>query len=468
MEDGRANPGDWRSCLRDTSPWYRAFANGGDGADYIETAFRLARQADPNAILYYNDYNLDSQNKAQAVANMVKEINDKYLAEGNDRLLIEGVGMQGHYRVDTGIINVEDSLKMFIALGVEVSVTELDVTVSSGGAITEDAELKQAIKYAELMALYKKYSDHIARVTFWGLDDASSWRSTQFPLLFNADYTPKQAYYAVLDPEAFLEEHGGGTTDTSAQRGTAAYGTPALDAENLDPLWTSTEKLPIDRMLQAWNTATGTARVLWDENNVYVLFEVNDTVLDSSSSVVHEVDSVEAFVDFTNCKKGTYAKCDGQYRVSFENVSSFNPAARSEGFESNSFVDGVNYRVVMKIPYLEEQPELGKVIGFDAQVNDAQDGSRAGIAKWCDPTDDSWQSTSKWGELELVAAGEVVEETASAQEGGSEPAVAQPAADDGGSEESSSPVLAIVCAAIVLLCGITVLVFVKRRKKVDD
>ncbi|MDR2701806.1 MAG: endo-1,4-beta-xylanase, partial [Spirochaetaceae bacterium] len=97
--DNPGNPGDWRACLRQ-SPWYKAI-----GQDYIEMAFRAAREADPDAKLYYNDYGLDNRNKALAVYNMVKELNEKN-PNVNGRPLIDGIGMQGHYRINTSVENV--------------------------------------------------------------------------------------------------------------------------------------------------------------------------------------------------------------------------------------------------------------------------------------------------------------------------------------------------------------------------
>jgi len=87
--------------------------------------------------LYYNDYNEDNQNKAQAIYRMVKDINDRYALEHPGKLLIDGVGMQGHYNVNTNPENVELSLERFISLGVEVSITELDIQAGSNFQLSE-------------------------------------------------------------------------------------------------------------------------------------------------------------------------------------------------------------------------------------------------------------------------------------------------------------------------------------------
>jgi len=213
IEDSIANPSDWKAALRKT-PWYKAFANGApgeNGHDYVDFAFRQARAADPGAILYYNDYNLNNARKAQAVAAMVGEINGAWLAEGNIRLLIEGVGMQGHYNLGTRAADVEASIKLFADLGVKLSISELDVNAKPGGPTQM---LLQAMKYAELFVVFKAHSHVIERVSFWGLDDGTSWLNLpQFggpnadPLPFASDLSAKLAYYAVADPEGFLLEH---------------------------------------------------------------------------------------------------------------------------------------------------------------------------------------------------------------------------------------------------------------------
>jgi endo-1,4-beta-xylanase len=119
--------------------------------------------------------------------------------------------MQAHYTTTTNPANVRASIERFAQLGIEVHITELDVTVagSSGQeALTAEQELRQAVLYARLFVIFKEFKDVIERVTFWGLDDSTSWRADRFPLLFHRDLTPKLAYHAVINPEDFLRERG--------------------------------------------------------------------------------------------------------------------------------------------------------------------------------------------------------------------------------------------------------------------
>jgi len=208
MRDGITDPSDWRSCLRTESGWYRTL-----GPDYIELAFRTAREADPDIILYYNDYSLNDRNKAAAVRNMVKEINDKYKAEGNARNLIDGIGMQGHYGLWLNINDVRASLELFKGIGVEISITELDVEsrltnsnewgVNKNSVMSEQQAQAQANLYAALFRLFREYRDQIARVTFWGMDDRNNWKSIGNPCLFDGNMEPKPAFYAVSNPDDY-------------------------------------------------------------------------------------------------------------------------------------------------------------------------------------------------------------------------------------------------------------------------
>ena len=238
-------PSDWKTALRtgaggnEGSRWFAAYANGADaskgesGADYIYDAFVFARLADPGAILYYNDFNEEFRNKREAMAMMAEDLNKKWASDPRNtqpgRLLVEGLGMQAHYWTDQlDVKDVEDTIKRFITTGVEISITELDIPAGSWRGfknLTEAEEKKQAQLYAELFRVFKRYSDNIARVTIWGLEDSASWRKEGRPLLFSSDFTPKLAYFAVADPEGYLA----GNFDTEAKR-------QAWIANSTDPL----------------------------------------------------------------------------------------------------------------------------------------------------------------------------------------------------------------------------------------
>lgn len=213
-------PKDWRDALRkdgfDGSPWYQAYANGAGngegGEDYIYDAFVFARLADPDAVLYYNDYNETEAGKRAGIAMMVEDLNKKWETDSRNkepgRLLIEGLGMQAHYWTDNLNVNdVEATIKRFIETGAEVSISELDIPAGNWvkfKTLTDDEAKKQATLYAKVFQIFKKYSDNIARVTLWSLTDNYSWRSGGSPLLFDSNLDAKPAFYAVADPDGYL------------------------------------------------------------------------------------------------------------------------------------------------------------------------------------------------------------------------------------------------------------------------
>lgn len=392
INDGVTLPanGDWKQCLRQTQ-WYNSI-----GPDYLAMAFKFAHEADPNVKLYYNDYNLNDRNKADIVYAMVKDLK----AQG---VPIDGIGMQGHYNTDTTAGSVEYSLKKFSELNVVVSISELDVTVKGAAAtgLTKEQEIKQGIVYAKLFQLFKKYNKLIERVTFWGFVDSKSWRRESFPCLFNADYTPKLSAYAVLDPDKFLKLYGKEDGKKEVITAKALSGTPKIDG-NIDKVWDKCPKAQINNQVMAWEGAKGSVRLLWDKSFVYALFEITDRDLNDSSPNEYEQDSVEAFLDQNNDKNSYYDDNDGQYRVSYKGNESFGTIPAVKGFKSAAKQTNDGYLIEMAISLLKAATK-GKVMGFDAQINDANSlGKRQSIMKFNDISDNSYQSTENWGNLELI------------------------------------------------------------------
>ena len=189
---------------------------------------------------------------------------------------------------------------------------------------------------------------------------------------------------------------------------TAYYGTPVVDG-TMDEEYNACNPLSVDTFIQGiedeknvFQGATAKAWVLWDEEAIYVYMEVNDPVLSDISDTVYMQDSIEVFIDENNGKTTFYEEDDGQFRVSYKNRQSFGSTGSVDGFESATRTTGEGYAVEVKIPYRTLTPQDGTVIGFDLQVNDDQgSGVRDSIAKWNDPTNDSWQSTAGFGILTL-------------------------------------------------------------------
>ncbi|MEZ6134583.1 MAG: endo-1,4-beta-xylanase [Pirellulaceae bacterium] len=190
--------------LRD-SKWLQTL-----GPEFLTLAFKYAHEADPEAILYYNDYNIESGPKHASSMVLLKRLID-------DGAPIHAVGIQGHWR--TGSVPYDDidkAISDYASLGLKVSITELDVTIrgASGGQFgggfgrrrggnseppsVEDLNA-QAEAYGKLFAIFQKHKDVIERVTFWGLNDRRTWRFGQHPLIFDANNHPKPAYREIVN-----------------------------------------------------------------------------------------------------------------------------------------------------------------------------------------------------------------------------------------------------------------------------
>lgn len=223
FDGGTGIPEDWRDpdVIRTNSAWYIAFSNGADpslgesGADFVYDAFVFARLADPYAILYYNDYNETQGWRREAMAMMAEDLNERWRHDPRntdpDRLLVEGLGLQSHYWVDNlNVDEVHQTMRRFIDAGVQISVTELDIPLGTfnnqhdGSDLSDEQALPQAMLYAELFEIYKRYANYIDRVTVWGKADPQSWRAAGLPLMFDRLFATKPAFYAVLDPRGFL------------------------------------------------------------------------------------------------------------------------------------------------------------------------------------------------------------------------------------------------------------------------
>ena len=151
------------------------------GNDWIEAAFRAARAADPNAKLCYNDYNIDvwTAAKTQGVANMIRD----FKARG---VPIDCVGLQSHFTGGSSYpSSYRTTLSNFAALGVDVHITELDITNANATAYGNVVNDCYAVS-------------RCAGITVWGVRDSDSWRSGENPLLFDGGGNKKAAYNSVL------------------------------------------------------------------------------------------------------------------------------------------------------------------------------------------------------------------------------------------------------------------------------
>jgi endo-1,4-beta-xylanase len=186
---------------------------------------------------------------------------------------------------------------------------------------------------------------------------------------------------------------------TYAKRGTVDLSARAT--RDLDPAWNAATPVPMTIKTMGFTEEGSQFRVMWDSSYLYVLTEVVDPVLDARSNIVHEQDTVEVFIDQNNGKTKIYEPDDGQYRVSFRNVPSFN-GGDSSRFKSRTMIIPGGYRVEMAMPLYAITPSAGTLLGFDVQINDAANGSRVGIRNWANDTNMGYQDTSDLGLLALT------------------------------------------------------------------
>ncbi len=179
------------------------------GEEFIYKAFEYAHEADPNALLYYNDYNDAEPAKSQRIYNLVKRMKDAGVP-------IDGIGMQAHYNVyGPSMKEVDDAIKLYSTVVDHIHLTELDIRINEdmggglrfnqGQATVSDWERTlQQDQYVNLFKVLRKHKDVIDCVTFWNVCDKDSWLGVRnYPLLFDENYKPKQAYFAVkgFDPK---------------------------------------------------------------------------------------------------------------------------------------------------------------------------------------------------------------------------------------------------------------------------
>lgn len=198
-----ADGGDGTTENLRTYSWYKAV-----GPEVITLAFKWAHEADPNAQLYYNDYNIEQgavENKGKHASSML--LLKRLIKEGAP---ITGVGIQGHWHLNTNLADVEKAIENYASLGLKVSITELDVTATGNNSgafnvnqgdrkIPAENFEKQAEVYKKLFEIFNRHADVIDRVTFWGLSDTRSWRRNQEPLLFDGELNAKPAFNAVIE-----------------------------------------------------------------------------------------------------------------------------------------------------------------------------------------------------------------------------------------------------------------------------
>jgi endo-1,4-beta-xylanase len=440
-EDGR---------LRVEAPWREWI-----GDDYIELAFRFAHEADPTALLFYNDYNAEAVNaKSDAVYAMVQD----FLARD---VPIDGVGLQMHVRLgDVGPgrpvdpASVSANIARLGALGLKVQITEMDV--AHQGAFTEAVAIQQAGVYYQIMQVCLDNPACLGLST-WGLTDSRTWlRMPEFfnnpevaPLLFDEDYQPKLAYTALADVMAralgetpLLTDDEvaamiGTNTPASMELPAPVFSTRAQlapDSVNglayyvaypvtitLDGQPDDWAAIPRDQALGGTNppdagdpTALQFAAAA-DATYFYFLGEVTDANVvfgkfDLATNWYQE-DSVEFYINATGDLTRTgYAAGVAQIALPAANLESGGDSLTAGGNADTVPVEVVasrtetGYLVEARVPLVVEGvwsivPAQGEAIGFQAHLNDSSGANRDVKLIWsqADNQDQSWRDPSVFG-----------------------------------------------------------------------
>ncbi|GFR38732.1 beta-xylanase [Insulibacter thermoxylanivorax] len=183
------------------SPWLEI-----GGEEFIARAFQYAHEADPDALLFYNDYNESDPVKREKIYTLVKSLLDRDVP-------IHGVGLQAHWNIESpSLDDIRAAIERYASLGLKLHITELDMSVfmhddkrTDLKAPTEQMLEKQAERYRQIFDLFKEYKGHITSVTFWGVADNYTWLDNfpvrgrkNWPLVFDLEGKPKQSFWEIV------------------------------------------------------------------------------------------------------------------------------------------------------------------------------------------------------------------------------------------------------------------------------
>ncbi|MFY0628057.1 MAG: endo-1,4-beta-xylanase [Reichenbachiella sp.] len=180
------------------------------GEDFIPKAFEYARNADPEAILFYNDYSVVNPIKRKKIYELIRKMK-------TNGVPIDGIGIQAHWSIyqPTATI-IQETIDQFENLNIDIQITELDVSVYENSPrrekredeiddFTDQMRKMQIEKYDTIFQVFRKNKDKISGVTFWNVSDKYSWLDNfpvkgrkNYPLLFDEKFQPKEAYYKVI------------------------------------------------------------------------------------------------------------------------------------------------------------------------------------------------------------------------------------------------------------------------------
>lgn len=183
------------------SPWVDII-----GEDFMDYSFKYAREILPNTELFYNDYNAIVPEKRDKIYKAVKDMKDRGIP-------IDGVGLQCHFNIYNPTMDeIREAIELYASLGVRIHITEMEISVFGSkdeekvSKPTEKMMELQAKAYGESFAIFREYKDVIDNVTLWGPADDETWLDNfpvrgrkNWPLLFDENHEPKEAYHRIMD-----------------------------------------------------------------------------------------------------------------------------------------------------------------------------------------------------------------------------------------------------------------------------
>jgi endo-1,4-beta-xylanase len=193
------------------------------GVEFIPLAFQYAHEVDPDAELYYNDYNEWNPGKREAIVRLIQTLKSRGIR-------IDGIGMQGHISMENpSIAEYEAAILDYTKEGVNVMITEFDISILPSPPRNIGADISNTVEYQQqfnpytegvpaevsdawtnrmraYFQLFLKHADKISRVTMWGVSDLTSWKNnypvrgrTDYPLLFDRQYQPKPIVQMIIN-----------------------------------------------------------------------------------------------------------------------------------------------------------------------------------------------------------------------------------------------------------------------------
>lgn len=307
------------------------------------------------------------------------------------------------YTIDQGAVQAE-FIQVWDADGLTVQVKVKDTTVNDADAVTVYVDPKNSasditphkvtVARTAAAAIAGGYQATV-KVSMKGLKVA---QQISLDVVVNNDgetgsfndLTGKQEssskYYAVATMKPGIEK--------------IPYGIISIDAD-ADAAWGNAVNIPLT--INKGSEASANAKVLWDDDNLYVYATVKDAVLDKTGAQTHEQDSLEVFIDEDNGKTASYGEDDKQYRINYNNEQSFNgKKCLAENVKSaTKTIDG-GYVVEAAFKWTDIKPANGAKIGLEFQINDAKGGKRIGTLSWYDETGMGWSGSNVYGTVELT------------------------------------------------------------------